>query len=68
MSRRRGRFDRVGGTRPTGLGWGLVVVTGFVVWSPPPSAAAEVTAVLVAAALGLVVVGVAVPRSCWCGG
>ncbi len=64
MSRRRGpfdRFDRVGGTRPTGLGWGLVVVTGFVVWSPPPSAAAEVTAVLVAAALGLVVVGVVVP-------
>ncbi len=62
--RRGGRsdlFDRVGGTRLTGLGWGLLVVSGFVLSSPPPSADAETTAVLVGAALALVVIGLVVP-------
>ena len=59
--RRSGRFDRVGGTNLTGLGWGLAVVSAYVLYAPPPSADAEVTAVLVAAVVTLVLVGLVVP-------
>jgi uncharacterized protein (DUF58 family) len=61
LRRRFDLFDRVGGTRLTGLGWGLVVVGAFVFSSPPPSADAETTAVLVGAASALVLIGLVVP-------
>ena len=63
-ARRRGRgdrFDRVGGTRPTGLGWGLVIVTAFIVYSPVASSDPESAAVLVSAAVGILLICAVVP-------
>jgi uncharacterized protein (DUF58 family) len=57
---RRG-FDRVGGSRLTGLGTALLLVVVFVAANPPRTTDREILAVIAVAALGALVVGIAWP-------